>query len=499
MLHSMVMNELDRTTCYRALQTHDSRFDGRFFTAVKTTGIYCRPICPARVPRIENCTFYATAAAAQGAGYRSCLRCRPELSPDLAVWRGSSDIVTRALALIADGVLDTSSVEDLAKQLGLGTRQLRRLFTAHVGVSPIEVAQTRRLLFAKQLINDTDLPMVQVAMLAGFNSLRRFNDAFLGLYRRSPRELRRRASAGAAGVCIFLPYRPPYDWAAMLDHLERRAIDGVETVATGCYRRTLNCASHVGIVEVAPAPRRDGLEVTLSNADPRALPVVVRQVRRLFDLAADIATITEQLAATDPLLARLVETRPGLRVPGGWDTFELAIRAVLGQQVTLEAARRLATKLVKTFGTKLPNSSNVRLTHLFPTPEQLACADVTVIGMPRARARTISALAEAVVVNPELLRPGHSLEDSLTRLRAILGVGDWTAQYIALRALGETDAFPASDVGLLRAFQDSHGQRPSPAEISARAEAWRPWRAYAAQHLWAAGVGGALTESKTAA
>lgn len=490
MSHSMAMNELDRETCYRALLARDPRFDGRFFIAVKTTGIYCRPICPARAPRIENCTFYVTAAAAQMAGYRSCLRCRPELSPDLAVWRGSSDAVMRALALIADGALDAAPVESLAKQLGLGARQLRRLFNEHVGVSPIGVAQTRRLLFAKQLINDTDLPMIQIAMLAGFKSVRRFNDTFLARYRRSPRELRRRAGSGPA-IRIFLPYRPPYDWVAMLEHLARRAIDGVEVVAAGRYRRTLYCAGRVGIVEVAHATRRDGLDVTLSNADPCALPTVVRQVRRLFDLTADIATISAQLAATDPMLARLIGNRPGLRVPGGWDPFELAIRAVLGQQVTLDAARQLAAKLVATFGTKLDSSGDLYLSHLFPTPEQLARAAVAAIGMPRARARTISRLAEAVIADPNLLRPGHSLEDSLVQLRAIPGIGDWTAQYIALRALGETDAFPASDVGLLRAFQNGHG-RPSPAEILVRAEAWRPWRAYAAQHLWTAGVGSAL-------
>ncbi len=283
----------------------------------------------------------------------------------------------------------------------------------------------------------------------------------------------------------------------MLEHLARRAITGVELVEGGCYRRTVRCGDAAGTIKVAPATGRDGLEITLDISDPRALPLVERQIQHLCGLKTDITPITLRLAAADPLLARLIAQRPGLRVPGGWDAFELAIRAVLGQQITLEAARRLAGKLVTTFGTRLElcAQSDSRLSHLFPTPAQLAIADISVLGMPRARAKTLSALATAVLDDPNLLCPAESLEISLTRLRAVPGIGDWTAQYIALRALGEPDAFPASDVALLRAFQDSQGHRPTSVTLLARAEIWRPWRAYAAQLLWTAGVGGALAAS----
>ncbi len=280
----------------------------------------------------------------------------------------------------------------------------------------------------------------------------------------------------------------------MLEHLAQRAISGVEVVANGCYRRTLSCAGQAGTVEIAPAPGRAGLAVTLNIAGPHALPAVARQVEHLGGLDADIATMKVQLAAADPVLARLIAQRPGLRVPGGWDAFELAIRAVLGQQITLAAARQLAGKLVTACGTKLDiaQHGDPHLRYLFPTPAQLAQIDFSVLGMPRTRAKALSSLAAAVLADPSLLRPAQSLEISLARLRAVPGIGDWTAHYIALRALGEPDAFPASDVALLRAFQDNAGRRPTSRELLARAEAWRPWRAYAAQHLWTAGVGGAL-------
>ncbi len=501
------MQLLDREVCYRALRTRDPRFDGRFFTAVRTTGIYCRPICPAPTPHLENCTFYPSAAAAQAAGYRPCLRCRPEASPEHAVWRGTANTVSQALACIADGALDdeAASVETLAERLGVGGRHLRRLFHQHVGASPVAVAQTRRLLLAKQLLSETRLPIIDVATAAGFRSVRRFNDAFRNVYRRSPNDVRHRRhpdrlrGGGGPALKIFLPYRPPYDWAAMLAYLARRTIDGVEKVDEGGYHRSFLDGGQAGVVAVVPARGRHGLDVTLTPASPRALPAVVRRVRRLFDLSADVDAIDAHLA-TDPVLAPLVARRPGLRAPGSWDGFELAVRAVLGQQVTLEAARRLLSKLVAAFGAPLEveGLGASGLTRLFPSAERLVSADLTSLGMPTPRARCVSALAGAAVADPAILRAGPSLDDALPRLRQVPGVGEWTAQYIALRAFGETDAFPASDVGLLRACQDRAGRRPSPEQLAARAEAWRPWRAYAAQHLWAAGEGGASLDGAMA-
>ncbi len=492
---------LDRAACYRALQSRDARFDGRLFTGVTSTGIYCRPVCPARTPKLENCRFFASAAAAQGAGFRPCLRCRPETAPDLAAWRGTSNSVQRALALIAEGALDgdktDAGVEALAARLGLGGRQLRRLFRQHLGASPVAVAQTRRVLFAKQLIQETELPMAEVALAAGFGSLRRFNETFRALYGRPPGALRRRALgaraappvAPNAGVTLLLRYQPPYDWPAMLDFLAARAVAGVERVEGGVYRRTLEQDGECGTLEVRHRPEADALEATIRVDALPALPAIVGRVRRVFDLGADIATIGRHLSR-DPALAPLVAARPGLRAPGGWDGFELAVRAVLGQQVSVAAARGLAGRLVALCGQPLPAGAALPgLAHAFPTAERLAAADLSALGMPGSRRATLKALAEAALADPELFRTRHSIEAAVARLRAIPGIGDWTAQYVALRALREPDAFPAGDIGLLRAAAGADGRRPSPAELARRAEAWRPWRAYAAQHLWAADPG----------
>ncbi|WP_426750856.1 AlkA N-terminal domain-containing protein [Myxococcus sp. Y35] len=486
------MNCLDPAACYRAVQTRDARFDGRFFTAVRTTRIYCRPICPARTPRFENCTFYPSAAGAQEAGYRPCLRCRPETSPDLAFWRGTSNTVARALALIADGGLDDegTGVATLADRLGVGDRQLRRLFQQHLGASPIAVAQTRRVLFARQLLRETSLPMAQVALAAGFRSVRRFNAVFRTLHGRPPSALRRsRSPAGpsAAGVTLFIPYRPPYDWASMQAHLEARALSGLELVEAGRYRRTVAHARGAGVVEVVPAPGRDGLLATLRLPDVQALPSVVAQVRRVFDVGADTEVIGAHLSR-DARLAPLVARRPGLRAPGGWDGFELAVRAVLGQQVTVAAARNLGSRLVAEYGepARPEATGDSRLTRTFPRPERLAHEDLRRLGMPAARARTLTSLAAAAAADPRLFQPGASLEDTVARFKRIPGIGDWTAQYIALRAVREPDAFPSADVALLRALTDAQGLRPTPDEVLRQSERWSPWRAYAAQHLWAA-------------
>ena len=488
------MEQFDQDVCYRALQTRDPRFDGRLFVGVTSTGIYCRPICPARTPKRENCRFFPTSSIAQKAGFRACLRCRPEISPELASWRGTSNTVSRALALIAEGFLDRedANVEALATRLGMGERQLRRLFEQHLGASPVSVAHTRRLLFAKQLIHDTRLSMAEVAMAAGFGSLRRFNDAFRTLYHRPPRELRRRTmrtttdSPIVAPVMLHMTYRLPYDWDAMLAYLSARAIDGMENVEHGIYRRTVSHEEAYGTVEVAHAPDRHALMATIRFPCVRALQSIVTCVRHLFDVEADVNTITSHLAK-DQALAPLIASRPGLRTPGCWDGFELAVRAVLGQQISVEAARQLGSKLVLLCGDPVRNASDSRLARIFPSARCVATVDLSRIGMPKARRATLKALAQAAVANPRLFTPLGSIEDSIARLRAIRGIGEWTAQYIALRALREPDAFPATDIGILRGAACLDGVLVTAPQLIQRAESWRPWRAYAAQYLWTAG------------
>jgi AraC family transcriptional regulator, regulatory protein of adaptative response / DNA-3-methyladenine glycosylase II len=479
--------DLDHNACYRAICQRDARFDGRFFTGVKTTGVYCRPVCPARTPFAKNVIFFPTAAAAQEAGFRPCLRCRPETAPDLGAWRGTSNSVSRALSLIELGALDEGDVDALAGRLGLGERQLRRLFRQHLGASPVAVAQTRRILLAKQLIHETRLPMAEIAFASGFGSVRRFNETFQTLFGRPPSELRRTAGpdfpAGPAGeIALLLRYQPPYDWEAMIEFLRRRAIAGVESVTAERYARTLQLDGLQGTVSV----QRGGgnaLRATVRFPKLAALPAIIARLRRVFDLGADPAAITAHLAR-DPTLAPLVKSRPGLRVPGAWDGFELAIRAVLGQQITVAAAARLAGRLVASYGRPLA-AVDGELTHVFPQPEVLASANLTTLGMPRSRAAALSAVAAAAVADPHLFDANCGLDDAVKRLRSIRGVGEWTAQYIALRQLREPDAFPAADLGLMRAMAGRAGRPHSSSELLDRADAWRPWRAYAAQHLWA--------------
>lgn len=483
----------DREVCYRALQSRDARFDGLLFVGVTSTGIYCRPVCPARTSKFENCRFFGSAAAAQEAGFRPCLRCRPETAPELASWRGTSNTVSRALALIAEGALDgpDASVERLAERLGVGERHLRRLFLQHLGASPISVAQTRRVLFAKHLIHETRMPMTEVALAAGFGSVRRFNEIFRDLFKRPPTALRRRTSTNAvpaeAGVTLRLRYRPPYDWDSMLNYLRARAIPGVEVVENESYLRTVEIDGFIGSVKVTHLPQQQSLGVMIRFPNVRSLPAIVTRVRRLFDLGADIETIGLHLSR-DPLLAPLVAQRPGLRAPGGWDGFELAVRAILGQQISVVAARRLAGQLVALHGKAVPGSNRDHsdLSHVFPTAKRLVSAGSIGLAMPGARQRSLKALAEAVVADPNLFHPFGTIEEAIVRLRTIRGVGEWTAQYIALRAIREMDAFPASDIGLLRSAAVMDGARSTAAGLLNRAESWRPWRAYAAQHLWAA-------------
>jgi AraC family transcriptional regulator of adaptative response / DNA-3-methyladenine glycosylase II len=488
------MEALDPRICHEALRTRDERFDGRFFVGVTSTGIYCRPVCPAGPARRENCRFFPSAAAAQEAGFRPCLRCRPETAPDGGSWRGTSSTVTRGLALIADGDLDGASVEAFAERLGIGARQLRRLFMQHLGASPITVAQTRRVLFAKQLINETRLPMAEIAIAAGFGSVRRFNETFQQLFQRPPSALRRKVvvalpegTVARAGVTVRLRYRPPYDWASMLAHLAARAVSGVEQVHGGVYRRTLRHDGQVGTVEIAHLPEARSVGAVIRAPGIHALAATVARVRRVFDLGADVEAIGAHLAR-DPLMAPLVLARPGLRAPGGWDGFELAVRAVLGQQVSVEAARRLAGRLALMCGEAVPpeHEGEAALSLAFPTAEEVARADLAPLGMPRSRKEALFAIAHAALADPHLFEPRGTVEETVAKLRGIRGVGDWTAHYIALRAAREPDAFPASDVGLLRGAARGMASRPAPADLLARADRWRPWRAYAAQHLWAA-------------
>lgn len=467
------MKDLDPQACYRALRSRDARFDGRFFIGVATTGIYCRPVCPAGLARFENCRFFRSAASAQEAGYRPCLRCRPETVAHLGAWRGTSNTVARALSLIADEPVERTddSLEAIAERVGVSDRHLRRLFHEHLGASPIAVVQTRRVLFAKQLLHETRLPVSEIALASGFGSIRRFNDVFRKLFKRPPTQIRKQLSASplSDGVTMRLRYRAPYDWAAMCWYLKSRAIDGLEKLNDdGTYERVLVHDGKAVTITVAHEPKSSCLAVTFSGANVRALSPLIAKVRRVFDLDADVAAITTHLAK-DPLLKKHVKRRPGLRVPGAWDGFESAMRTVLGQQVTVEAGRRLTTTLVE-----LCESAPA-----FPSPQQVLDAPLEKLRMPRARQDALRSIAFAALENPRLFDASQSVDDTISKLTNVRGVGDWTAQVIALRAAREPDAFPLTDVGILRAAKLDEKR------LLARAESWRPWRGYAAQHLWA--------------
>lgn len=480
--------ELDHNASYRALLARDARFDGRVFFGVRTTGIYCRPICPARTPKRENVKFYPSAAAAQHAGFRPCLRCRPETSPDRGAWNGTSNTISRALAMIDIGGLDQFDVATLADRLGVGERQLRKLFRQHLGVAPIVVAQTRRILLAKQLIHETQLPMTQVAMAAGFGSVRRFNESFQKMFGRAPAELRRskflnESLVAPDSVTLRMPYRPPYDWETMLRFLAARAIPGVESVSTGQYMRSISFSGASGTIAVEQ-DQGDALRATIRFPHVRELPSILARIRRVFDLAADPEQIGAHLGE-DPLLSPLVAARPGLRVPGAWDGFELAVRTILEQGSPVVEARRLMGELVRMLGGPLRHDETCseELTGVFPTPERLAGADLTALDIAPSRAVALSSLSAAVVANPRIFEPHRISKDATLLLRDLSGVDEQTAQYLAMRELGEPDAFLASDASLLRAMIETEGQEVMPAALLARAEKWRPWRAYATAHL----------------
>ena len=491
--------ELDAEICYRALCARDARFDGRFFTAVRSTGNYCRPVCPAPTPKLENCLFVPCAAAAQDAGFRPCLRCRPETSAGTPAWQGTSATVSRALQLISQGALDgAGSVDALAARLGIGERHLRRLFLEHLGAAPVAVAQTRRVLFSKKLLDETSLPMIEIAFAAGFASVRRFNDAIRGVYGVPPGELRRRRRAASrksrqdgvdrSELRLKLPFREPFDWQALLGFLALRATRGIEAVEGERYRRSFALNGVQGTVNVERPADASHLLAHIQLAAPAPLIQVAERLRRVFDLGADPEPIEAHLRR-DRRLRPALAAHPGLRVPGAWDGFELAVRAILGQQVSVRGASTLAGRLVANWGVPLevddtPSAEESRLSHVFPTPEVLAEADLAGIGLPRKRALAISGLAAAVAADPLLLEPGVTLEEGVAKLSALAGVGEWTAQYIAMRALREPDAFPCGDLGLRKALAAAGARPATDRALRDAAEAWRPWRAYAAMALW---------------
>lgn len=484
--------DLDWRICSRARLSRDARFDGKFFIAVLTTRIYCRPICPARTCKESNVRYYPSAAAAAEAGFRPCLRCRPESSPGTPAWLGTSSTVSRALRLISESGLEDGGVEALAERLGVGARHLRRLFLRHLGATPMAVAQTRRLHFAKKLIDETSLPMGQIALASGFGCVRRFNANIRNFYHRTPTQIRRLArqkQTQPGNQYVFrLDFRPPYHWQGMLDFLAPRCTPGVELVEAGSYRRTISLNGRNGYFEVSPDRERPLLIVRIEIGDPQALFFIVERIRAMFDLNADWADIVETLG-NDPVLVKKLEAEPGLRVPGCWNGFELATRAILGQQITVKGATALTGRLVTRFGK--PFGGPKGLTHLFPEPDVLADAKLTTVGLTAMRADTIRSLARAVCDGKINFAGIVDSEAFLNRLCEIPGIGKWTAQYVAMRALGEPDAFPSTDLALLRATKLGNHR-----ELERHAAAWRPWRAYAAMYLWRFGAQHTFRDSK---
>ena len=473
----------------RARLSRDARFDGRFFIGVRSTGIYCRPICPANPPRSDNVIFFPSAAAASEGGFRPCLRCRPECAPGTPAWAGTSTTVQRGLRLIAEGALDDGNVELLAERLGVTGRHLRRLFAKHVGASPLAVAHTQRLHFAKRLIDETVLPMSEISIAAGFGSVRRFNDTFRKTYGKPPRELRRGRTSRehGASLSVRLPYRAPYDWRQALAFHAVRATPGVERVIGSHYQRTVVVAGKTGVIDVCDVGA--SLSLTVYGLGTEILFGLVQRVRGMFDVDAPIDDITARLGQ-DKALRQYLRHSSGVRVPGAWEGWELAVRAVLGQQVSVKAATTLSGRVAARYGEPL-DIDTFPGARLFPGPERLLRARLENLGIVRARAQTIRELARACASGAITFDAAQDVEDFRKRLCAIRGIGDWTAQYVAMRALKDPDAFPASDLGLLRAF-DARGQRIRPAELLARAERWRPWRAYAALLIWSSdkGAGG---------
>ncbi|MER5750885.1 AlkA N-terminal domain-containing protein [Streptomyces sp. NPDC002088] len=475
----------DRARCVRAVQSKDARFDGWFFTAVTTTRIYCRPSCPVVPPKPENMTFYPSAAACQQAGFRACKRCRPDTSPGSPEWNQRADLVARAMRLIADGVVDRDGVPGLASRLGYSTRQVERQLLAELGAGPLALARAQRAQTARLLIETTALPMAEIAFAAGFSSIRTFNDTVREVFALAPTDLRTRRPKSTAALTpgvltLRLPFRAPLNHDNLFGHLAATAVPGVEEWRNGAYRRTLRLPYGHGIVALTPQPDHIACRLTLS--DLRDLPVAISRCRRMLDLDADPVAVDDQLR-TDPVLAPLVDKAPGRRVPRTVDEAEFAVRAVLGQQVSTAAARTHAARLVTAHGEPVDDPEG-GLTHLFPSPEALAVLAPETLAMPRTRRTTFTTLVSQLADDTLRLGVESDWAEARARLLALPGFGPWTVDVIAMRALGDPDAFLPTDLGIRRAAQEL-GLPATPAALTDRAATWRPWRAYAVQYLWA--------------
>lgn len=472
---------LDPKHCYEIIKANDPRFDGVFFVGVSTTGIYCRPVCTVRTPRADRCTFYPNAASAEQAGYRPCLRCRPELAPGNAKVDAVRRLAQQAAARIKAGALTEGNMETLAAEFGLSSRQLRRAIEREYGVSPVALAQTYRLLLAKQLLTDTQLKIIDIAFASGFSSVRRFNDAFQTKYRLNPSALRKQQkNIDATGVVLRLGYRPPLAWLPLVGFLTSRGVSSLEKLEGARYMRTVRLGANTGWIAAHPLAEHHQVLVEISQSLVPALTRLNTKLRLLFDLDANPQIIEEHLKC-DSQLCKVVNRTPGLRVPGTLDGFELALRAVLGQQITVKAATTIFGRFVNTFGEKV-ETPFAGVDRVSPAAEDVANASVEnliKLGLTQKRATTIKSLARAMADKQITLDIGSNAQREAEALLAIPGIGPWTAQYIAMRALADPDGFPGSDLGLMRALDAAR-----PAEVMAQAESWRPWRAYGAVHLW---------------
>jgi len=480
--------QLEASEYEDARQSRDSRFDGHFFIGVLTTGIYCRPVCPLKVPKLENIQLYKSAASAASAGLRPCLRCSPESSPGIPAWSGSSWNVSRALQLIDRGYLDTYSVDDLARQLRIGTRQLSRLFQNHLGASPIEVGQTRRLHFAKKLIDETLLPLAEISFASGFGSVRRFNAVFNDTYGCSPKVLRgksRKYSAGSTSVStrinITLAYRPPYDWKSLLGFLAYRAIPGVELVSDDCYSRSISLEGKSGYFTAKFLPDENQLSVAIQFPNSKNLYQIIDRVRSIFDLRADSEQI-DKFLKKNKILRPLLGKYPGLRVPGCWDGFEVSVRAVLGQQISVKAASTLASRIAQRYGSEFDCEVD-GINRVFPEPAVLARAKMNDMGIVSQRVAAIKSIAKLIEGRELTIDCTADTKEFVGKICQVKGIGEWTAQYIAMRALSDPNAFPHSDLILLRAV-DPSSKSLRPKQLLKVAEVWRPWRAYTVILLW---------------
>jgi AraC family transcriptional regulator of adaptative response / DNA-3-methyladenine glycosylase II len=476
---------LDSSICWQAIYSRDPRFDGRFFAGATTTGLYCRNVCPVPFARPRNIVLFACAAAAESVGFRPCKRCQPQAAPGTPAWLGTSAVVSRAFRLILEGALNEGSVEMLAARLGLGSRQLRRLFVQHLGASPLKIATTRRVHLARKLIDESRFSMTQIAFCSGFNSIREFNHAVRLSTGQSPSDLRRAAatfqpSAKPSGLELRLPYRQPFDWESMIGFLKQRAIPGVELVTRNSYQRTIEIGGVPGFITVKPDAEESRLLVTLEIASYEGLAQTVERIRRIFDLAADPIQIASHLSG-DPQLAHLLRQRPGLRVPGVWDGFETAVLALMGETLSTRAPRPAVARLMRNFGTPV-ETTIPGLTHLFPQPAALASANLSLAGLSEVRAHNVHRLARAVMSKQLSFATSKTLDQAVAEVASICNIDTSNANYIALRAFGEPDAFPTKDARLRRTLSSTNSIVTSTAATDL-AEKWRPWRAYAAMHI----------------